>query len=129
MDVNISGMDSETLQTLNDFNIEYSGKVDNTTRKNEQDISLNYSSDVNFPFKYKYADETLGLQTDYVSSKYVGIENRNLKQFIEKFGVTDTTEFPDTIDFFSNFTNQETITYTNEEREQIINTYIKEFLR
>ena len=123
MDVNISGMDSETLQTLNDFNIEYSGKVDNTTRKNEQDISLNYSSDVNFPFKYKYADETLGLQTDYVSSKYVGIENRNLKQFIEKFGVTDTTEFPDTIDFFSNFTNQETITYTNEEREQIINTY------
>ncbi len=123
MDVNISGMDSETLQTLNDFNIEYSGKVDNTTRKNEQDISLNYSSDVNFPFKYKYADETLGLQTDYVSSKYVGIENRNLKQFIEKFGVTDTTEFPDTIDFFSNFTNQETITYTNEEREQITNTY------
>ena len=123
MDVNISGMDSETLQTLNDFNIEYSGKVDNTTRKNEQDISLNYSSDVNFPFKYKCADETLGLQTDYVSSKYVGIENRNLKQFIEKFGVTDTTEFPDTIDFFSNFTNQETITYTNEEREQIINTY------
>lgn len=123
MDVNISGMDSETLQTLNDFNIEYSGKVDNTTRKNEQDISLNYSSDVNFPFKYKYADETLGLQTDYVSSKYVGIENRNLKQFIEKFGVTDTTDFPDTIDFFSNFTNQETITYTNEEREQIINTY------
>lgn len=123
MDVNISGMDSETLQTLNDFNIEYSGKVDNTTRKNEQDISLNYSSDVNFPFKYKYADETLGLQTDYVSSKYVGIENRNLKQFIEKFGVTDTTEIPDTIDFFSNFTNQETITYTNEEREQITNTY------
>lgn len=123
MDVNISGMDSEVLQTLNDFNIEYSGKIDNTTRKNEQDISLNYSSDVNFPFKYKYADETLGLQTDYVSSKYVGIENRNLKQFIEKFGVTDTTEFPDTIDFFSNFTNQETITYTNEEREQITNTY------
>ena len=123
MDVNISVMDSESLQTLNGFNIEYSGKDDNTTRKNEQDISLNYSSDVNFPFKYKYADETLGLQTDYVSSKYVGIENRNLKQFIEKFGVTDTTEFPDTIDFFSNFTNQETITYTNEEREQIINTY------
>ena len=123
VDINMSGMDSEMLQTLNDFNIEYSGKIDNTARKNEQDISINYSSDVNFPLKYKYANETLGLQTDYVSSKYIGIENNNLKEFVEKFGVTDTTDFPDTIDFFSKFTNQETVNLTDEEREQVVNTY------
>lgn len=123
VDINMSGMDSEMLQTVNDFNIEYSGKIDNTTRKNEQDISINYSSDVNFPLKYKYANETLGLQTDYVSSKYIGIENNHLKEFVEKFGVTDTTDFPDTIDFFSNFTKQETVNLTEEEREQVINTY------
>lgn len=123
VDINMSGMDSEMLETLNDFNITYSGKIDNTARKNEQDISINYSSDVNFPLKYKYANETLGLQTDYVSSKYIGIENSNLKEFVEKFGVTDTTDFPDTIDFFSKFTNQGTMNLTDEEREQVINTY------
>ena len=123
VDINMSGMDSDMIQTLNDFNITYSGKIDNTARKNEQDISINYSSDVNFPLKYKYANETLGLQTDYVSSKYIGIENNNLKEFVEKFGVTDTTDFPDTIDFFSKFTNQETVNLTDEEREQVINTY------
>ena len=124
VDINMSGMDSDMIQTLNDFNITYSGKIDNTARKNEQDISINYSSDVNFPLKYKYANETLGLQTDYVSSKYIGIENSNLKEFVEKFGVTDTTEFPDTIEFFSKFTNQETMNLTDEEREQVVNTYI-----
>ena len=123
VDIDMSGMDSDMLQTVNDFNITYSGKIDNTARKNEQDISINYSSDVNFPLKYKYANETLGLQTDYVSSKYIGIENNNLKEFVEKFGVTDTTDFPDTIDFFSNFTNQGTMSLTDEEREQVINTY------
>ena len=123
VDINMSEMDSDMIQTLNDFNITYSGKIDNTARKNEQDISINYSSDVNFPLKYKYANETLGLQTDYVSSKYIGIENNNLKEFVEKFGVTDTTDFPDTIDFFSKFTNQETVNLTDEEREQVINTY------
>lgn len=123
VDIDMNGMNSDMLQTINDFNITYSGKIDNTARKNEQDISINYSSDVNFPLKYKYANETLGLQTDYVSSKYIGIENRNLKDFIEKFGVTDTTDFPDTIDFFNKLTNQETMNLTDEEREQVINRY------
>lgn len=121
--IDVSGMDSDMLQTINDFNIEYSGKVDNTTRKNEQNITLNYSEDVNFPFKYKYADETLGLQTDYVSSKYIGIENRNLKEFVEKFGVEDTDQIPDSIDFFSELTNQQNMNFSDEEREQIKNTY------
>ena len=123
VDMDISGMDSDMKQTLDEFNIEYSGKIDNTARKNEQNITLNYSDDVNFPFQYKYANETLGLQTDYVSSKYIGIENNNLKEFVEKFGVTDTADFPDTIDFFSNVTNQETMNLTDEEREQVVNTY------
>lgn len=127
VDIDMSGMDSDMLQTVNDFNITYSGKIDNTARKNEQDISINYSSDVNFPLKYKYANETLGLQTDYVSSKYISIENSNLKEIAEKFGVEDTSEFPDTIDFFSDFTNQETMNLTAEEREQVINTYLPIF--
>lgn len=123
IDVDMTGMDSQMLQTINDFNIEYAGKIDNTARKNEQDISINYSSDVNFPIKYKYANETLGLQTDYVSQKYIGIENRNLKEFAENLGITDTESIPDTIDLFSRLNNQETVNFTEEERKQVIHTY------
>ena len=126
-EIAMNGIDYGTSQAVNDFNITYSGKVDNTERKNEQNITLNYSEDVNFPFKYKYANDTVGLQTDYVSSKYIGIENSNLKEIAEKFGVEDTSEFPDTIDFFSDFTNQETMNLTEDERQQIIDTYLPIF--
>ena len=122
-EINISNLDADMLATVNDFNIEYSGKVDNTTRKNEQDISINYSSDVNFPIKYKYANETVGLQTDYVSNKYIGIENKNLKEFAENLGITDTESIPDSIDLYAQSENQNAFNFTEEEKEQIINTY------
>ena len=123
VDINLSGMDSDALKIVNDFNIEYAGKVDNTSRKNEQDISINYADNVSFPIKYKYANETLGLQTDYVSSKYIGIENNNLKEFVEKFGVKDTEDIPDTIDLFKSINNSPIINFTEEEKKQVKDTY------
>ena len=59
VDIDMSGIDDDLLAGVNDFNIEYSGQIDNTARKSEQDISINYSNDVKFPIKYKYANETL----------------------------------------------------------------------
>ncbi len=56
VNIDMTGMDEDMLTTVNDFNITYSGKIDNTARKNEQEISINYSDDVNFPVKYKYAN-------------------------------------------------------------------------
>ena len=123
VDIDMSGIDDELLATVNDFNIEYSGQIDNTTRKSEQDISINYSNDVKFPIKYKYANETLGLQTDYVSSKYIGIENSNLKEFAESLGITDTEGIPDSIDFYAESENESPFNFTEEEKQQIINTY------
>ncbi len=123
VDINLIGMDSDALKIVNDFNIEYAGKVDNTSRKNEQDISINYADNVSFPIKYKYANETLGLQTDYVSSKYIGIENNNLKEFVEKFGVKDTEDIPDTIDLFKSINNSPIINFTEEEKKQVKDTY------
>ena len=123
VDINMSNVDTDMLSTVNDFNIEYSGQIDNTARKNEQDISINYSNDVNFPIKYKYTNETVGLQTDYVSSKYIGIENSNLKEFAEKLGITDTESIPDSIDFYAQSENENIFNFTEEEKEQIISTY------
>ena len=122
VNIDMTGMDEDVLATVNDFNITYSGKIDNTARKNEQEISINYSDDVNFPVKYKYANETLGLQTEYVSEKYICIENSNLKEFAEKLGMTNTDDIPDTIDFFATDSSQ-AITFTDDEKEQLKNTY------
>ena len=122
VNIDMTGMDEDVLATVNDFNITYSGQIDNTARKNEQEISINYSDDVNFPVKYKYANETLGLQTEYVSEKYICIENSNLKEFAEKLGMTNTDDIPDTIDFFATDSSQ-AITFTDDEKEQLKNTY------
>ena len=102
IDTNIDEIDYDMIEKLQDFNITYSGKVDNTNSSSEQEIILNYSEDVNFPFKYKYTNETLGLQSEYVSSKYIGIENNNLKELIGKFGAEDTENFPDKIELLNN---------------------------
>lgn len=122
VNIDVTNVDEDMLATVNDFNITYSGQIDNTARKNEQEISINYSDDVNFPVKYKYANETLGLQTEYVSEKYICIENSNLKEFAEKLGMTNTDDIPDTIDFFATDSSQ-TITFTDDEKEQLKNTY------
>lgn len=58
-------------ETLNNFNISFTGKTDNTNLRNEQNISLNYSDDVNFPFYYRKVGDVQGIQTDNVGSKYI----------------------------------------------------------
>ena len=72
IDVDISipemGQDNDAL---NNFNISFTGKTDNTNSKNEQNISLNYSNDVNFPFYYRKVGDVQGIQTDNVGSKYI----------------------------------------------------------
>lgn len=121
VDISSNRLEAELLQVVNDFNIQYSGRVDNGSRRSEQQIFINYADGVDFPINYKYANETLGLQTDYVSSKYIGIKNSDLKEFVQKIGVTDTEKFPDSIDFNTN--NQQAITFTEEETQQLINKY------
>ena len=39
-EIAMNGMDYGTSQAVNDFNVTYSGKVDNTERKNEHKINL-----------------------------------------------------------------------------------------
>lgn len=123
VDIDVADMDEDMLAIVNNFNVTYTGKIDNTARKNEQEISINYSDEVNFPLKYKYANETLGLQTDCISDEYVGIENKNLKEFVEKFGVTNVENIPETIDFFADTDTNQQFTFTDEEKEQLKNTY------
>lgn len=65
-------------KTINDFNISFSGKTDNQASSMEQEISINYSSEVAFPINYRKIEETMGIQTKYISNKYVAVETDKL---------------------------------------------------
>ena len=77
--VNASANSSTTnLDNVNKFNVTYTGQVDITNSKNEQNVSINYSDSVKFPVNYRQVGNKIALQTDYVGSKYIGGENDKL---------------------------------------------------
>ena len=82
----------------NNTNITFSGKVDNTNNKVEQDIAINYSDTVSLPFKYKQVGDVYGIQSDILSPSYISVENNNLQALFQKLGVTDVTTLPNKIE-------------------------------
>ena len=79
--VNASANSSTTnVDNVNKFNVTYTGQVDTTNSKNEQNVSINYSDSVKFPVNYKKIGNKIGLQTDYVGSKYIGVESDKMEK-------------------------------------------------
>ena len=79
--VNASANSSTTnLDNVNKFNVTYTGQVDTTNSKSEQNVSINYSDSVKFPVNYKKIGNKIGLQTDYIGSKYIGIESDKMEK-------------------------------------------------
>lgn len=76
------------LEKTNQFNISYEGKYDKANNKEENNISLNYSDDVQFPLIYKKSGDLVGIQTKYIGKNYVGI-NINDKQENENSKTTN----------------------------------------
>lgn len=82
-DISIPDMGQDD-DAINNFNIGFSGKVDNANTKIEENVSLNYSNDVNFPFYYRKVNDVQGIQTDNVGSKYIAIRDGEEIQSLEK---------------------------------------------
>lgn len=61
----------EQFENVNNFDISYTGGIDNLNSRLKEDISLNYSNDSKMEFSYQKVGEQIGLQTDYINSKYV----------------------------------------------------------
>lgn len=60
---------------LDNFNISFSGKINKPNAKNEQNITLNYSNDTNFPFYYRKSNDMQGIQSEYIGTKYIAIRD------------------------------------------------------
>ena len=69
---------SEEINKVKDTNITFTGEVDKLNSKANQDISINYSDNVTFPFSYRRDGDIYGLKTEYVGSKYVTIDSTRL---------------------------------------------------
>lgn len=119
--------ENETLQEVikmfdiaNNANITFSGKVDNANKKAEQNITLNYTDTVNFPFMYKQDGDTYGLRADMIAPRYVAFENNNLQEFAQKMGVTDVSSIPNKIEF----PEIQSLKFTDEEKTHILEQYV-----
>ena len=62
---------NQNLDNVNKFTVTYKGQVNNSQEKEEANISLNYSDEVKFPINYRKVKNNVGIQTDYLTPKYI----------------------------------------------------------
>ena len=114
--------EAQSLATLidiaNNTSVDFSGKVDKTNKKAQQNITVNYSDTVNDSINFRQDGDIYGLQSDIISQSYVAVENNNLQEFAQKLGVTDISNIPNKIEINEfpklNFTDEE-ITHIKEQ--------------
>lgn len=113
----------EITKRTNDFNISFSGKVDSANEKVQQDITLDYGNDVQFPFHYRQVKDKTGFQTEYVGSNYITVRNKSLLKLGQSVGNTNQTE---TIPFLE---DGSTPVFTAEEMKQLQEKYINTIIQ
>lgn len=97
--------------------VSFKGAVDNANEKVEENISLNFSNTVSMPISFVRNEDLYGLTSSEVVNKYLTVENKNLKAFAAKFGITNEN-IPDVIEL------KEGQEFTEEEIDTFINTYL-----
>ena len=110
--------DTKIVNAVNNMTVEFSGSTDKVQNKTEKNIRLKYNDDVEFPINYIQNGELFGVQTKYIGSKYIAVENNGLQELAEKFGFSGTV-IPEQIETES----IENVKFTNDEIEQIKSTY------
>lgn len=116
-----------TLQSLatlidiaNNTSIDFTGKIDKTNKKAQQNITVNYSDAVNDSINFRQDGDIYGLQSDIISPSYIALENNNLQEFAQKLGITDISNIPNKLEI-SEFPKLE---FTDEEITHIKEQYI-----
>lgn len=112
-------INDEIIEKVNNLQVKFSGKSKPIEKIFEQNIEIDYGNNVVFPINYKQDGEIYGLQTKFVGSKYVSIENNNLKDLATKMGM-DTSDIPNRIAFEQETDN---FKFTPEEIVQLKETY------
>lgn len=107
---------SDKFKNVNQMNLTFNGQVDTANNQALQNISLNYSDEVKFPLIYKKVGDTIGIQTDYIGSKYVATKEDDNKIVGEENGLKKIEEFSN-------------IQLSQEEKDYLKNTYFNKFVQ
>ena len=102
----------EQFENTNKMNLTFDGQVDTSNSQIEQNISLNYSEDVNFPIVFRKIGDIAGIQTEYIGSKFIttDLSSENLE--------TEETEYLAKIQEFYN------VELSQEEKQHIEDKYL-----
>lgn len=115
--VNITAYNtSDQFEKVNQMNLTFNGQVDTANKQALQNISLNYSDDVKFPLTYKKVEDIMGIQTDYIGSKYVATKETDNKIIGQENGLEKIQEFS-------------SIELSQEEKDQIKNIYFGQLVQ
>lgn len=115
--VNITAYNtSDQFEKVNQMNLTFNGQVDTANKQALQNISLNYSDDVKFPLTYKKVEDIMGIQTDYIGSKYVATKETDNKIIGQENGLEKIQEFS-------------SIELSQEEKDQIKNIYLGQLVQ
>lgn len=82
--VTTDGLEEKTLGMMQNINCFFEGKTNKSENKLEQEITMNTEN--NSSIKFRQDNQKIGIQISMLGSKFVAVENDNLKQLAEKFG-------------------------------------------
>ena len=94
-----NGESSDAYDLLSNGKIKLEGKVDNSQKKAEQEITVALAQGINVPIKIRRDGETYGIQSRLLYDKYIAVKNENLKSLFEKLGMDNSNEIPNQIDW------------------------------
>lgn len=104
------------------FSVKTKAIADPKNSRASSETTLKFLDKDLFTLKYLKNDDLYALKSDEVVNKYLAFENNNLKEFMEKLGVTDTSAIPNKIEPI----NLEELLFINEQdKKEILEKYMQ----
>lgn len=120
--VNITDSNNENaFNNANNMKLSFSGQVNEANEQAKQDISLKYSNTVEFPIKYKKIENTIGIQTNYIGSKFIAT-NPSSKQNSSDDSNISTQNIQESVGKVKKIQD---IQLTKEDLQHVKETYLK----
>ena len=125
---NVTFPDSSEAQIANalqNCNISFNGKVDNTNKYFRETIKANYSDSQSLEFELYRNNDIFAAKINEVLYKYLGIDNNNLKDFYKKMNIPEDviSALPNKIE--SNNISNSVNVYSKEDFSSIKDKYLK----
>lgn len=116
---------SQIANALQNCSISFSGKVDNLNKYYSEIIKANYSDTQSTEFNIYQSNDIYAFKITDLLSKYIGIENNNLKEFAQKMQLSDDIikSIPNKIEI--DRLNKYTSIFSEEDKNNLQKKYLK----